>query len=125
MIEIRLSTVDRLAERLLFPLSRDMRLLLIKDFRVFRRDPMQWSQSIVFLALLFYVYGVAGVFLFGRNDPAHFGKLGVAMLTLFTVVTLEGWADLMYRQIYGCDPTGEGTAAALCRMPEAQPLVAQ
>ncbi len=78
----------------------------------------------VFLALLFYVYGVAGVFLFGRNDPAHFGSLGVAMLTLFTVVTLEGWAELMYRQIYGCDPSGEGAAAALCKLPEAQPLVA-
>jgi voltage-gated sodium channel len=72
----------------------------------------------VFLCLLFYVYGVAGVFLFGRNDPLHFGRLDHAMLTLFTVVTLEGWAELMYTQLHGCDP-----AAALCTAPEAQPLI--
>jgi voltage-gated sodium channel len=73
----------------------------------------------VFLGILFYVYGVAGVFLFGRNDPAHFGELDSAMLTLFTVVTLEGWAELMYAQLYGCDPAG-----ALCKTPEAHPLTA-
>lgn len=77
----------------------------------------------VFLGLLFYVYGVAGVFLFGKNDPVHFGALGVAMLTLFTVVTLEGWAELMYTQLYGC-VAGEGAAAELCKMPEPSPLAA-
>lgn len=78
----------------------------------------------VFLALLFYVYGVAGVFLFGRNDPGHFGSLGVAMLTLFTVVTLEGWAELMYTQIHGCRVAGEGLATELCKLPEPSPLAA-
>ena len=74
----------------------------------------------VFLVLLFYVYGVAGVFLFGRNDPLHFGRLDSAILTLFTVVTLEGWAELMYTQLHGCDPS----AGALCTAPRAQPLIA-
>lgn len=73
----------------------------------------------VFLALLFYVYGVAGVFLFGKNDPARFGALDTAMLTLFTVVTLEGWADLMYTQLNGCDPS-----EVWCKTPEAHPVVA-
>jgi voltage-gated sodium channel len=73
----------------------------------------------VFLALLFYVYGVAGVFLFGQNDPARFGALDTAMLTLFTVVTLEGWADLMYTQLHGCE-----ASAAWCTAPEAHPVVA-
>lgn len=77
-----------------------------------------------FLGLLFYVYGVAGVFLFGRNDPAHFGSLGKAMLTLFTVVTLEGWAELMYLELNGCQAVAEGAAAALCRQPEPQPFAA-
>jgi voltage-gated sodium channel len=73
----------------------------------------------VFLALLFYVYGVAGVFLFGQNDPARFGALDTAMLTLFTVVTLEGWADLMYTQLHGCE-----ASEAWCTAPEAQPVIA-
>jgi voltage-gated sodium channel len=73
----------------------------------------------MFLGLLFYVYGVAAVFLFGGNDPAHFGDLGRSVLSLFTVVTLEGWAELMYTQMYGCD-----TADAQCTAPQALPLVA-
>jgi voltage-gated sodium channel len=79
----------------------------------------------MFLGLLFYVYGVAGVFLFGQNDPARFGTLGTAMLSLFTVVTLEGWAELMYFQLHGCDALAEGAAAlALCKSSQAQPVAA-
>lgn len=78
-----------------------------------------------FLALLFYVYGVAGVFLFGLNDPAHFGSLGKAMLSLFTVVTLEGWAELMYFQLHGCEAQLQGTAAlATCTSSQAHPIAA-
>jgi voltage-gated sodium channel len=76
----------------------------------------------VFLGLLFYVYGVAGVFLFGQNDPVRFGTLGAAMLTLFIVVTLEGWSAIMYTQLYGCDAVAEGAAAALCKHPDPQPF---
>jgi voltage-gated sodium channel len=78
----------------------------------------------MFLGLLFYVYGVAAVFLFGGNDPAHFGDLGRSVLSLFTVVTLEGWAELMYTQMYGCDRFGYDNMAAQCTAPSAQPLVA-
>jgi voltage-gated sodium channel len=78
-----------------------------------------------FLGLLFYVYGVAGVFLFGQNDPARFGSLGTAMLSLFTVVTLEGWAELMYFQMHGCEALAEGAAAAaLCKDSQPQPFAA-
>lgn len=79
----------------------------------------------VFLGLLFYVYGVAGVFLFGQNDPARFGTLGSAMLSLFTVVTLEGWAELMYFQLHGCEALAEGaTAVAMCKSSQAHPVAA-
>lgn len=53
------------------------------------------------LVLLFYVYAVAGVFLFRENDPVHFGDLPTALITLFRVVTLEDWTDVMYIQMYG------------------------
>ncbi len=76
------------------------------------------------LGLLFYVYGVAGVFLFGQNDPARFGDLGTAMLSLFTVVTLEGWAELMYFQLEGCAAFADSAAAAVnCRAAESHPFV--
>ncbi len=51
------------------------------------------------LALLFYIYAVAGVQLFGRTDPAHFGSLGATLLTLFRIVTLDNWGDLYFAQV--------------------------
>ncbi len=46
------SWLDRSAEWLLSPLPRAMRLLLIKDWRLLRRDPVQWSQFLIFFGLL-------------------------------------------------------------------------
>lgn len=48
-----------------------------------------------FLALHFYSYAVAGTFLFGGQDRDHFGSVGGAMLTLFEVVTGNGFSTLM------------------------------
>lgn len=76
----------------------------------------------VFLVLHFYVYGVAGVFMFGHNDPEHFGTLPVALLTLFTVVTMEGWADVMYIQMKGCAEFAD--MAAQCHASTPAPLLA-
>lgn len=53
------------------------------------------------LLLLFYVYAVMGTFLFGANDPAHFGSLQASFLTLFQTVTLEGWTEIMKTQMLG------------------------
>ncbi|MEN1678585.1 MAG: ion transporter [Planctomycetota bacterium] len=55
------------------------------------------------LFLLFYVYGVMGVFLFRDNDPVHFQDLPTSMLSLFRVVTQEDWTDVMYIQMFGSD----------------------
>lgn len=44
--------VDRIVEAALFFLPSKMRLLLVKDVRVFRRDPVQWSQFLIFFGLL-------------------------------------------------------------------------
>lgn len=51
------------------------------------------------LMIHFYVYAVVGVSLFGKIDPDHFGTVGSACLTLFQVVTLEGWVDVMRTQL--------------------------
>jgi len=53
------------------------------------------------LLLLFYVYAVLGVFLFRENDPLHFADLQTALITMFRVVTLEDWTDVLYIQMYG------------------------
>lgn len=50
------------------------------------------------LGLLFYIYAVAGIHLFGANDPEHFGSLPSALFTLFKLVTLDNWADIYNAQ---------------------------
>ena len=73
------------------------------------------------LAMLFYVYAVAAVFIFGANDPIHFGDLPTAVLSLFRVVTGEDWTDVMYVNMWGCDHELYGydsAVAAMCTEPQ-------
>jgi voltage-gated sodium channel len=49
---------------------------------------------IVLLTLLLYVYGVVGFHFFREADPAHWASLGAALLTLFQMLTLEGWVEI-------------------------------
>ena len=48
------------------------------------------------LSIIFYVYAVAGYHLFHEVDPTHWRNLGIALLSLFRIVTLEDWTDIMY-----------------------------
>lgn len=50
---------------------------------------------VVLLSVLIYVYGVIGHHLFGALDPEHWGTLGKAAHTLFVIITLEGWVEIM------------------------------
>ncbi len=76
------------------------------------------------LSLLFYVYAVAGVFLFGENDPVYFGHLPIAMLSLFRIVTGEGWSEIMYIEMWGCGAFGYDDWPGLCVASKAQPVLA-
>lgn len=78
----------------------------------------------IMLGLLFYVYAVAGVFFFSHNDPMHFGDLPISALTLFRVVTLEGWTEILYINMYGCDKVGYDGMIEMCKQPEAMPALA-
>ena len=60
----------------------------------------------ILLFLLFYIYGAMAVFLFGENDPIHFRNLQTSILSLFRVVTLEDWTDVMYINMYGSKEYG-------------------
>lgn len=56
------------------------------------------------LALLFYIYAVAGVHLFSQSDPADFGTLPASLLTLFRIVTLDNWGDIFNRAVTVAPP---------------------
>ncbi len=74
------------------------------------------------LVILFYIYGVTGTMLFGRNDPIHFGTLQNSLLSLFRIVTLEDWTDLMYIQMYGAEGYGYDGNHHLIIENKAQPM---
>jgi voltage-gated sodium channel len=46
-------------------------------------------------SLLIYIYGILGWILFAATDPDNWGNIGEAMLSLFVVLTLESWPDIM------------------------------
>ncbi|MDH3380184.1 MAG: ion transporter [Gammaproteobacteria bacterium] len=51
---------------------------------------------VILLILIFYIYAVAGYHLLHEHDPVHWRSLGISLLTLFRVLTLEDWTDVMY-----------------------------
>lgn len=54
------------------------------------------AQMAMLASLLFYIYAVTGQTLFSQHDPQHWGTLHISLLSLFRMLTLEDWTDLMY-----------------------------
>jgi voltage-gated sodium channel len=50
------------------------------------------SAIMTLLLLVFYVFAVMGTKLFGDTQPEQFGTLGATFLTLFQLMTLDGWS---------------------------------
>jgi voltage-gated sodium channel len=47
------------------------------------------------LSLIFFIYGIAGYNLFSGVDAENWGTLPRSILTLFQILTLEGWVEIM------------------------------
>jgi voltage-gated sodium channel len=82
----------------------------------------------VLLLLHFYIYAVMGTFIFKDNDPIRFGNLQRSMMSLFQVVTLEGWNDVLHAQMFGSDinysDEWRGLPQAANRQSQAHPYAA-
>ena len=50
---------------------------------------------IVLMSIILYIYAVTGYHLFHEHDADNWGTLGRSLLTLFQIVTLEGWVEVM------------------------------
>lgn len=74
---------------------------VLPDLRVLVRGMVRSVPPIASIGLLavvlIYIYGMLGWLLFGDDLPNRWGNIGEAMLTLFTVLTLEGWNDVLYQ----------------------------
>jgi voltage-gated sodium channel len=48
---------------------------------------------------LLYVYGMLGWIIYSDHDPERFGNIGLSLLTLFQVLTLEGWNEVLDKEM--------------------------
>ena len=51
---------------------------------------------VLLMFILFYIYGGFGSLLFAEINTSYWGDISIAMLTLFRVLTLENWSEVMY-----------------------------
>ncbi|WP_161606108.1 ion transporter [Microlunatus speluncae] len=84
----------------LIRLLRVVRLLrLMPDVHVLmdglRRAAGPAASLLALTGLLCFVYAILGNLIFGEVAPQYFGNLGEGVLTLFTLLTLEGWNSVL------------------------------
>ena len=92
-------------------LCRLMRLLklvrAIPALQVIVHSLLAGMSSIVYvgilMAIVFYIYAIAGVHLFRDNDHIYFGDLGKAFITLFRLSMLSSWKAVVKIEMFGCD----------------------
>ena len=84
----QLAWLDRLAEMLLWFLPRETQLLILKDIRLFRRDPVQWSQFIIFFGLLMLYFANIDRFRQHRQDISVLAWVNIVSFLNLAVVGL-------------------------------------
>jgi voltage-gated sodium channel len=91
-----LATLARLVRvlRVLRLVSAFPELRLLVD-TLLRSLPSMFHIALL-MSIIFYIYAVAGYFLFHEIDPTHWRSLPIALLSLFRIVTFEDWTDIMY-----------------------------
>ena len=47
------------------------------------------------LFIILYIYATMGSILFGEDDPERWADLGISLITLFQVLTLSSWENVM------------------------------
>jgi voltage-gated sodium channel len=59
---------------------------------------------LILLSILFFIYAIVGYHLFRNVDPQHWSSFPIAVTTLFQIITLEGWVDVMEPIILNLGP---------------------
>lgn len=80
---------------------RVMRLIsLIPELRMLLNSFFHVLPKVGYLSLLmfiiFYIYATIGSTLYQEINPDFWGDVTISMLTLFQIMTLEGWTIIMY-----------------------------
>ena len=70
---------------------RDLRLIVA----ALVRSIPSVGHVIMLMSIVTYIYAIMGHQLFHEHDPANWGTLGRALLTLFNIITLDNWTQTM------------------------------
>ena len=84
--------LDLLVGRLLFFMSRRVRQIVLKDAKSFARDPVQWSQFLIFFGLLGIYFSSLRSFAYEERD-VFFRNLIAQMNLLATALTLATFSS--------------------------------
>ncbi len=88
------ATVARIARVLrvarLVSLSDELKLIVTTMLK----SIPSMGHVLLLISMLLYIYGILGFYLFGHIAPEHFGTLFRSMLTMFEIITLEGWVEV-------------------------------
>jgi voltage-gated sodium channel len=71
----------------IFRFLPEVRVLTVSIIRSI--PPLLSMGVLIFLAL--FIYGMAGVYMFGEKLPLHWGDISIALTTLFILLTLENF----------------------------------
>ena len=101
------SSVDYTDYGILIMMLRLMRLLgslsTVQELRLILSTLIRSIPSVghivVLLGIILYVYGFVGYSSFREHDPVHWGNLGVAVLSLFQIMTMDDWVIIMHTAI--------------------------
>ena len=99
-----ITTIDVISSMRVIRLFRELRAVrLVSGLKTMQiivnailRSIPSLAYTICLMLVLYYVYAVIGTTLFGTTHSEEFGCLSYSMLTLFQLMTFDGWAtDLM------------------------------
>ena len=75
-----------------FSAVREMNLIL----STLVRSVPSMVYIVILLGIIVYMYAVVGHNLFHEHDPARWGNLGLSILSLFQMVTLDDWISILH-----------------------------
>ncbi len=70
---------------------RDLRLIVA----ALVRSIPSVGHVMMLMGIVVYIYAIMGYHLFHAHDPDNWRSLGISVLTLFNIITLEGWTEVM------------------------------
>ena len=88
----------------LLRIFRILRIItIVPELKAIINSLFRSSKSIMYVFILifivFYIFAIVGTVLFETAPSGLWNDVGTALLTLFRVMTFEGWTDVMYESM--------------------------